>query len=169
MSTFIKLDDGSYIARDRITRIAPSEFDQRLVEYIAADGSARKGVLASPLEDVLGATTILPAAGECRVLRVQLADANAPPVITATPVIGWRVLHATGEIEPLTPLADLDVRSPECCIEPGNAPGVISQGVAYVRLDAFVEARRDAIRAAAAARQAARSQVTAAASAEVAP
>lgn len=90
--------------------------------------------------------TIVPAPLGYRVLRVQLPDATAPAILTAVPVLAWRVSHATGEAEPVTARVDFDTSDPECGIESNAAPGVISRGVIYPTLMLFIDSRRDAIR-----------------------
>jgi hypothetical protein len=166
---FIETTDG-FIPRERVVRVIPNEdggeYDH--VEYLGADGRVRTARLENTIDASLGSTIVL-ATGGYRVVQVRLPDATGPALITVTPVIAWRVSHATGNVEPITQhVADLDPRSADCAIESNSAPGVVSKGVAYVSLVDFIEARRDALvesiarRAAETARQAARTDATAA-------
>jgi hypothetical protein len=112
----------------------------------------------SPMKEAVGATvvvpavTVVPAAPGYRVVRVQFADTTSPALTTVTPVVAWRV-WASGDVEPVVlPVEGMDPQSPECGIEGADWPGVISHGQRYHTLLLFAESRRDALRAALAAR-----------------
>ncbi|MEO8467993.1 MAG: hypothetical protein ABI640_21955 [Gammaproteobacteria bacterium] len=90
--------------------------------------------------------TVVPAMPGYRVIRVQLADATAPPLFTVAPIVAWLVDVTTGAAEPVTVAVDgLDASSADCAIE-GGTPGCISRGIHYDTLMLFIESRRDAIR-----------------------